>query len=248
MDPGTFVGFHFDWAFVYGLLTIIIIDLILSGDNAVLIAMAVRSLPAEQRKKGFMLGAAAAVILRIGLTFFIAQLLQVPYLKLIGGILILWIAVKLFMEGAPGGETDREPTTIFQAMKLMVIADLTMSIDNMLAVAGASHGSLLLLLVGLGLSIPFLIFTSGLLAMLMDRFPIIIYIGAAILGRVGGEMIMTDPAVVGLLHPSTLTRYGVEVFFAVGVIAAGKLVLRHMIRAEQKRAEAEAQSGENRKE
>ena len=181
-----------DWAFLLGILNIVIIDLILAGDNAVVIAMAVRSLPRRQRRWGIMLGAGAAVVLRVVLTFFVAQLLEISFIKLAGGVLIAWIAVKLFLEGAPEQE-DREARTLWQAMRLIVIADITMSTDNVLAVAGASHGNLFLLIFGLALSIPFVVFTSNLLAMLMDRYPIIIYLGAAVLGRVAGEMIFTDP-------------------------------------------------------
>ena len=194
--------FSFRLEFFHALFSIVIIDLILAGDNAVVIAMAVRSLPADQRRKGIFFGAGAAVILRVILTFFVSQLLQINYIKLVGGCLILWIAVKLFVEGAPEESLDKEATTIGQAVKLIVIADITMSLDNMLAVGGASHGNLFLLLFGLGLSIPFVVLTSNLLSMLMDKYPIILYIGAAILGRVGGEMIITDPVVVSWLAPS----------------------------------------------
>lgn len=233
MDLGVLGTIDLTWTFFSSLMSIVIIDLILAGDNAVIIAMAVRSLPPEQRRKGIMYGAGAAVVLRVALTFFISQLLQVPYLKFIGGLLILWIAVKLFVQGAPGEEQHREATTIVQAIKIIMIADITMSVDNMLAVGGASYGNLFLLLFGLGLSIPLIIFTSGLLSMLMDRYPVIIYIGAAILGRVGGDMIMTDPAVQNLLEPSKIFRYGVEAFLAIGVIVAGKLLLWRIIRTGQ---------------
>jgi len=204
------------------LISIVIIDLILAGDNAVVIAMAVRSLSRDERRKGIIFGAGAAVLLRVILTFFAAQLLLVKFIKLAGGILILWIAVKLFIE-APKEEGAREAKTLWQAIWVIVVADITMSTDNVLAVAGASEGNLFLLLFGLGLSIPFVVFTSSLLSMLMDRYPVIVYIGAAILGRVGGEMIMTDPFVVELLNPSKVMQYGVEAFFTVGVIVAGKL-------------------------
>jgi YjbE family integral membrane protein len=234
LDLGAFGSISFDWQFFSGLLSIVIIDLILAGDNAVVIAMAVRSLPKEQRKKGIILGAGAAVLLRVGATFFVSQMLQLNYVKLVGGVLILWIAVKLFVEGTPEETGDREATSIAQAIKLIVIADITMSLDNMLAVAGASHGNMFLLLFGLGFSIPLVVLTSNLLSILMDRYPIIVYIGAAILGKVGGEMIITDPFVVGILHPSTVLRYTVEVAFALGVIGAGKLWMRWMIRSEQK--------------
>jgi YjbE family integral membrane protein len=220
---GWFGSMNLDWQFLSDLFSIVIIDLILAGDNAVIIAMAVRSLPSKQRKKGILLGAGAAVILRVVLTFFVSQLLLINFVKLIGGLVILWIAVKLFIEGMPGEGMDRRATTIGQAIKVIVIADITMSTDNMLAVAGASHGNMFLLLFGLGLSIPFVVFTSSLLSMLMDRYPIIIWGGAAVLGRVGGEMIMTDPFVINLLGPTKVLQYAVEALLAVGVIVVGKL-------------------------
>ncbi len=228
MDLGVLGHIEFTWDFLAGLVSIVIIDLILAGDNGVVIAMAVRSLPRDQRRKGIIFGAGAAVLLRVVLTFFAARLLLVEFVKLAGGILILWIAVKLFVEGVPEEEGAREAKTFWQAIWVIVVADITMSTDNVLAVAGASAGNLFLLLFGLGLSIPFVVFTSSLLSMLMDRYPVIVYIGAAILGRVGGEMIMTDPFVVGLLNPSDAMRYGVEAFFTVGVIVAGKLWIRFM--------------------
>ncbi|MDP1761175.1 MAG: TerC family protein [Deltaproteobacteria bacterium] len=222
-----------DWAFLLGILNIVIIDLILAGDNAVVIAMAVRSLPRKQRRWGIMLGAGAAVVLRVALTFFVAQLLEISFVKLAGGVLIAWIAVKLFIEGAPEQE-DREARTLWQAMWLIVIADITMSTDNVLAVAGASHGNLSLLIFGLALSIPFVVFTSNLLAMLMDRYPIIIYLGAAVLGRVAGEMIFTDPVIVRWLQLPTWFNYTMEAVGAVGVIVVGKLWIRFVFRKAEK--------------
>jgi len=219
----------FSWEFFAALLSIILIDLILAGDNAVIIAMAVRSLPRKQRRKGILLGSGAAVLLRVVLTFFAAQLLQTPYVKFIGGLFILWIAVKLFVEGNPGEEVHREANTIWQALWVIVVADITMSVDNVLAVAGASKGNLFLLLFGLGLSIPFVVFTSSLLSMLMDKYPYIIYIGAAVLGKVGAEMIVTDPVIVEQFSPSKVFQYAMEALFAVGVIAIGKLWVRYKI-------------------
>ncbi len=226
IDLGIFGTIEFTMEFLMGFLSIIVIDLILAGDNAVVIAMAVRTLPREQRRKGIMLGAGAAVVLRVILTFFAAQLLVIRFVKFIGGALILWIAVKLFMEGAPAEESEREAKTLAQAIWVIVVADITMSTDNVLAVAGASKGNLFLLLFGLGLSIPFVVFTSGLLSTLMDRYPVIIYIGAAVLGRVGGEMMMTDPFIVDTFHPPAWLQYSVEALFTVGVIVAGKLLLK----------------------
>ena len=171
MDLGILGQIHFNWEFVTGLLSIVLIDLILAGDNAVVIAMAVRSLPRKQRTRGIAFGAGAAVILRVTLTFFAAQLLQINFIKFIGGAVILWIAVKLFVEGAPDEEVKREAKTLWQAIWVIIIADITMSTDNVLAVAGASKGNLFLLLFGLALSIPFVVFTSNLLSMLMDKYP-----------------------------------------------------------------------------
>lgn len=242
MDWSTLTSFHLDWNFFTALFSIVIIDLILAGDNAVVIAMAVRSLPAEQRRKGILFGAGAAVVLRVILTFFVSQLLQINYIKLVGGCLILWIAVKLFIEGAPEESLDKEATTIGQAVKLIVIADITMALDNMLAVGGASHGNLFLLLFGLGLSVPFVVFTSNLLSMLMDKYPIIVYIGAAILGRVGAEMIFTDPVIVRWLAPSHMLEYAMQALFAVGVIVVGKLWIKWMVRT-QEAAEGHGEHG-----
>jgi YjbE family integral membrane protein len=229
VNPELLGHISFSWEFVAALLSIVLIDLILAGDNAVIIAMAVRSLPRKQRQKGIMLGAGAAVLLRVVLTFFAAQLLQTPYVKFIGGLFILWIAVKLFVEGSPDEEGHREAKTIWQAMWVIVVADITMSVDNVLAVAGASKGNLFLLIFGLGLSIPFVVFTSSLLSMLMDKYPYIIYIGAAVLGKVGAEMIITDPIIVPLFSPPVIVQYLIEALSAVGVIVIGKLWVRWKI-------------------
>jgi len=202
-------------------LSIILIDILLAGDNAVVIAMAVRSLPADQRRLGIAIGSAFAVVLRIGLTFFAAQLLQTQLLKLVGGVAILWIAVKLLADSGIGEEGGREAKTLWQAMWLIIVADITMSVDNILAVAAASKGHLGLLIFGLGLSIPFVVFTSRLLSTLMDKYPVIVYIGSAILGRVGGEMIFTDPWVVKTFAVPHWLVLAAEAVFAVAVVAIG---------------------------
>ena len=207
--------------FLLDALSIILIDILLAGDNAVVIAMAVRSLPPDQRRKGIMAGSAFAVILRIGLTFFAAQLLQTQFLKLAGGVAILWIAVKLLADSGVGEEGGQEAKTLWQAMWLIIVADITMSVDNILAVAAASKGSLGLLIFGLGLSIPFVVFTSRILSTLMDRFPAIIYIGSAILGRVGGEMILTDPWIIKILVLPHWVQLTAEIVCAVGVVGLG---------------------------
>ena len=208
------------------ILTIVWIDLLLAGDNALVIAMAVRSLPARQRRIGSGFGAAAAVVLRVGLTFVAAQILNVQYLKLAGGLFVLWIAVKVLVDASAPPESEIKPRQLLQAIWYIVFADLTMSTDNVLAVAGASGGSFELILFGLALSIPFVIFSANLLAELMNRYPILIYLGAGVLGRVAGEMILTDRFTDRLLHPSDMARYIVEGVLVVAVMAAGKLLSR----------------------
>jgi YjbE family integral membrane protein len=230
------IGSHITWnlKFFTGILSIVVIDLVLAGDNAIVIAVAVGMLPKSQRLKGSAFGAGVAVVLRAILTFFVSQLLQIKFLKLIGGAVILWIAVKLFVEGGGEESLEKEAKSICQAIKLIVIADITMSTENVLAVAGASHGNLFLIFFGLALSIPFVVFSSNLLARLMDKYPIIIPLGAAVLGRVGGEMIITDPWVGNLLHPSKAVDYGVQIFFTVGVVVVGKYLVKRNAVKEQK--------------
>jgi YjbE family integral membrane protein len=214
--------------FILAGLTILLIDVLLGGDNAVVIALAVRALPDRQRRIGIAMGAGLAVVLRVALTFFAAELLRTRYIQLAGGILILWIAVKLFADADPAGGSPAAPG-FWRAIWLIVVADVTMSTDNILAIAAASKGSLPLLIFGLGLSIPLVVFTSTLLSRLMDRYPIIIYLGAAILGRVGGEMIMTDAVIVRAIEPPAVLRYGVEALCAVGVVLAGYLWSRRRV-------------------
>lgn len=238
-DLGWFGHISLDWVFFSGLLSVIMIDLILAGDNAVVIAMAVQNLHGKQRKWGIILGAGAAVLLRVICTFFAAQMLKVALLKFIGGALIAWIAVKLLVQGHED-EKVSEAGNVWQAVKLIVIADIVMSLDNMLAVAGASKGNMFLLLFGLGFSIPLVVGTSALLSMLMDKYPIIIYIGAAVLGKVAGEMMITDALIQRTFQPPHYLVYVAEVTFAVGVIVVGKFLLkRKKARAEEVPAGAE---------
>jgi YjbE family integral membrane protein len=206
------------WA---GLGSIVVIDLVLAGDNAVVIAMAVRNLPTAQRRKGILLGAGAAVLLRVAVTFFVSQLLSLPFVKLGGGLLIIWVALKLFAGEEAEAKGERNANSIWEAVKLIVVADITMSVDNMLAVGGASHGNIFLLLFGLGLSIPFIVFTSELLSQLMGRFPVIVFAGAAVLGKVSAEMVLTDPIVASRLGTSHTLLYGGEAAMAAAIVAYG---------------------------
>jgi YjbE family integral membrane protein len=233
MEFGWLTSFSFNMDFLSSFISIIIIDIILSGDNAVLIALAVRSLPRDQRQKAIYIGSGAAVLLRIVLTFFAIQLLAIPYLKLIGGMMIIWIAVKLFLEDAADHNDINGSDSLLKAIKVILVADFVMSLDNVIAVAAASKGSMLLIVFGLILSIPLVVGTSTFLLKMIDRYPVIIMIGAAVLGKVGGEMIITDPVVVRYLGPGKLFTYGFEVTCIVGVIIAGKTLVRWKIRKEE---------------
>jgi YjbE family integral membrane protein len=234
MDLGILGQIHFTWDFLIGFFSIIIVNLVLSGDNAFVIALAVRSLPGKQRTNGIIIGVGAAIVLRVALTFFAAMLLQVQYVKLIGGAVIIWIAVKLLIEGSPEDKLQKEAQTLWHAIRIIIIADITMSLDNVLAVAAASKGNFFLLIFGLGLSIPIVMFASTLLVLLMDKYPIVIYIGAAVLGQVGGEMMVTDPFVVDMFNPSDILKYSVEAFFIIGVVVAGKLWIRQKLARQMK--------------
>ena len=214
---------HTPWQWCVAVFYIMWIDIVLAGDNAVVIALAVRSLPPKERLLGIALGSGVAVALRVGLTFVAMQLLEINYIKLVGGALILWIAIKLLLDNTGDKTHGKEAGGLWQAVWLILVADITMSVDNVLAVAGASKGSFGLLLFGLGLSIPLVVFTSNLLAKLMDRYRIIIYLGSAILGKVGGEMIMTDRLIAETFHPAPWVIHTVEASLALGVILAAKV-------------------------
>ena len=240
MDFGFLGKIEFTPEFLAAFLSITLIDLVLAGDNAVVIAMAVQNLQGKQRKWGIILGAGAAVLLRVVATFVCAQLLLIQFVKFAGGAVIIWIAVKFLLMGSENVEGHGKTAgSVAQAIWIIVVADISMAIDNMLAVAGACKGNLFLLLFGLVLSIPLVVAGAGLLSMLMSRYPIILYIGAAILGKVGGEMMITDPWVVNYLHPSHYTEWVVQVVFAVGVIVVGKLWMRRVAT----RADKETQVG-----
>ena len=186
----------FTHAFWVGLAKIIGVNIILSGDNAVVIALAARSLPPKQQKQAIIWGSAAAIVMRVVLTVFAVALLTLPWLKLIGAALLLWIGVKLLIP-EEGGEDIDASDSLIAAIKTILIADLVMSLDNVIAVAAAAGGSLTLLILGLAISIPLVIFGATMLIKVMERWPIIITIGAGLLGFVAGEMAITDPAIGG---------------------------------------------------
>ena len=197
--------------FWIALLQIIGVNIVLSGDNAVVIALAARGLPAKQQARAVAWGSGAAVVMRIALTIVAVELLRLPYLKLAGAVLLLWIAVKLLVPGKGSEGHGTASSSLASAVRTILLADLVMSVDNVIAVAAAAKGSTVLLIAGLAISIPLVVFASRLLLTLMERFPVIITLGAALLGWVAGEMAITDPATkdwvdaqAGYLHDAAL--------------------------------------------
>ena len=200
---------------------IVVANILLSGDNAVVIAMAARSLPASQQKKAIFWGSAAAIVLRIILTIAAVQLLQLPYLKVIGAVALLWVGVQLLVDTEDEGEVKAEGT-MGAAVRTILVADLVMSIDNVIAVAGAADRApqpyrVPLLVAGLAMSIPLIIAGSTLLMRVMERFPIIITCGAALLGFLAGEMLATDPALEPWLKRNL--AHAELLFGAIGAVA-----------------------------
>ncbi|GGE23226.1 hypothetical protein GCM10011571_26650 [Marinithermofilum abyssi] len=221
-----------DMHFWIGFFNIIVLDLVLSGDNAVVIGMASRKLPEEQRKKAIILGTAAAVLLRVALTLIAVWLLQVPLLKAFGGVLLLWIAVKLLLEEDEVEDDLDVGQGLKAAVKTIIIADVVMSLDNVLAVAGAAHGDFFLVLFGLALSIPILMWGSKVVATLMNTLPWLTYVGAGILGYTAGQLLVEDPWIHGpLTQWWSGIIWGAPILFAVVVILIGKWWKHHQASA-----------------
>ncbi len=218
---------YFSLPFFIAVLQIIAIDILLGGDNAVVIALACRKLPAAQRSKGIFWGVFGAIALRVVLIFFALQLLELPFLKLIGGLLLLWIGIKL-MQPEDGQHGNIEgATTLTGAIKTIVIADAVMSLDNVIAVAGAANGDMGLVVFGILVSIPIIVWGSKFVLKLMDRFPIVITLGAGLLGWIGGGMIVTDVWVQPYVasYPSLL-HYITAIIGALTVVGLGTLLAR----------------------
>lgn len=213
-------------AFWLALGQIIWINIILSGDNAVVIALAARSLPPKQQKQAVLYGSGAAVVLRIVLTLVAAYLLTLPYLQIVGGLLLLWIGVQLLGEEDGGEGAARANTGMLAAVRTILIADLVMSLDNVIAVALAAKidGAVNypLLIIGLAISIPLVIFGSTLMIKLMERFPIIVVLGACLIGWVAGDAMAHDEAVKSLFAGNPMAAYGIKIAGAVFVLLAGK--------------------------
>jgi YjbE family integral membrane protein len=212
-------------AFWLALLQIIAADIVLSGDNAVVIALATRSLPPHQQKRAIFLGTFAAVAMRVTLTVVAVTLLKLPALKLVGAVLLLWIAVQLLLPEKDGAGEGMAIGSMGAAIRTILLADLVMSVDNIIAVAAVAKGSLLLLLFGLALSIPLVVFTSTFLLKIMERYPVIVTLGAALLGYVAGEMAVADPLVASWIEANAAWLHTVgPAAGAVIVVAVGKLL------------------------
>ena len=212
--------------FWIGLVKIIWINIILSGDNAVVIALAARSLPPAQQKKAVLIGSGAAVVLRIALTVVAARLLALPYLQIVGGLLLLYIGFQLLSDEEDGEGESKEYGSMFAAVRTILIADLVMSLDNVIAVAAAAQGDNVLLILGLAISIPLVIFGSTLMIKLMERFPIIVMLGAALIGWVGGETIVNDVFLRDVLVANPWLHYAAAAAGAAFVVFGGRWLQR----------------------
>jgi YjbE family integral membrane protein len=212
-----------DPLFWIGLMQIIGVNIVLSGDNAVVIALAARGLPEHQRKQAVMWGSAAAVVMRIALTIVAVELLRLPYLKIVGAILLLWIAVQLLIPEDEGEGHASGSSSMMAAIRTILLADLVMSLDNVIAVAAAAKGNTVLLVIGLAISIPLVVFASRVLLTLMDKFPVIITLGAALLGWVAGDMAVSDPVDKPWVDlNAAFLHWGAPLVCAIGVVVVGK--------------------------
>ncbi len=206
-------------AFWIAVLQIIAIDILLGGDNAVVIALACRKLPDDQRKKGIFWGVVGAIALRIVLIFFALQLLTIPWLKVVGALLLFWIGVKLLQPEDDAHGDVNAADSLLAAIKTVIIADAVMSLDNVIAVAAAAHGDLRLVIFGILVSIPIVVWGSQIVLKMMDRYPQVITFGGGLLGWIGGGMIVTDPA----LPPEFLA--GIPYFKTLAAIAGALVVV-----------------------
>jgi YjbE family integral membrane protein len=214
------------WHFFLTALTIFGINFVLSGDNGVVVAVAVATLPKDQRIRALGIAAALAVALQVTATFFAAKLLHIRFIQLAGGLLVIWIAVNLFRNENAAGSAEAKRHGFWKAIWLIVAAELTMSTDNIFTVAAIAKGDLAVLVVGLAPSIVVVICASGLLSMFIGRFPLVLFGGAAILANVGAEMVMTDAFTADVVKPGALFSHCIQAAAAIGVIVAGYFMQR----------------------
>ncbi|MDA5109972.1 MULTISPECIES: TerC family protein [Brevibacillus] len=209
-------------AFWSGLLAIIVIDLVLAGDNAIVIGMAARNLPAHQQKKAIVWGTIGAIVIRAAATLAVVWLLKIPGLLLVGGLMLIWIALKLLVQDE-GHETVKAGSSLASAIWTIIVADAVMGLDNVIAVAGAAHGSFLLVVVGLLISVPVMVWGSTLVLKLMDRFPAVIYIGAAVLAYTAGSMITGEKLLAGFFAAYPILKWIIITAVVVGVLLIGRM-------------------------
>jgi YjbE family integral membrane protein len=213
---------EFELDLIKAVLSIVVIDLVLSGDNAVVIGMASRRLAPEQRRRAIVLGALGAIVLRVTFTAMVAILLGIPLLQAIGGAVLIWIAFKLLRDNHDEQHV-REGANLLDAVRTIILADVIMSLDNILAVGGAAHGHLGLLLFGLALSMPIIMFGSNLVALLMNRLPWLVYLGSAILAYTAGEMIFEDAIIKDTIIEPFLPHNDAFEWVVIGLIVLGTL-------------------------
>lgn len=229
----TDLDFLFEWVFWERWLQIVLIDLVLAGDNALVIALAVRALPQREQFWGRVWGTGGAVVLRVVFVAIVTLLLRIPFLRLVGGLALLWIAVKLVRPGAPEAEHMRPGASLREAIRVIIVADVAMSLDNVIAIAGAAKGDFKLVIFGLLLSIPLVVWGSGLLARLMSHFPLIIWIGGGVLGYVAGHMILDDPwSIARLGHSRASVHRYVPITLGTAVAFLGWWTARASARKE----------------
>ncbi|WP_353157253.1 TerC family protein [Herminiimonas fonticola] len=205
------------------LFQIVIINILLSGDNAVIIALACRSLPPKEQRNAFLIGTVAIVILMTALTAFASYLMTIPYVEVAGAILLLWIGIKLLLPEEENEDVSASDN-FWGAVKTIIIADIVMSLDNVLGMAGAANGHMGLLFVGMVITIPLILFGSAMLMRLMERFPIIVTLGAGLLGYVAGEMAVEDPALKGLIANAHYLEIALPILGILIVVGTGKLL------------------------
>ena len=220
------------------LFQICVINVLLSGDNAVVIALACRNLPLKQQKQAFAIGAVGVIVLMTALTAFAAYLMSLPYLEIIGSLLLLWIGIKLLAPGEEEGSEGKASAGFWDAVKTIIIADIVMSLDNVLGMAGAAKGHLGMLFVGMVITIPLILFGSALIMKLMERFPVFITFGAGLLGWVAGEMAVADPSVKGAIEAHAhWMDFAAPVLGAAAVVVVGRLLARRQAAESEKRKE-----------
>ena len=210
---------------VVALMQIMLINVVLSGDNAVVIALACRRLSPAHQKKAFVWGSVGVVVLMVGLTACVVFLLSLPYLEVVGSLLLLWIGIKLLAPGEEDKGEGKVATHFWHAVRIIIIADIIMSLDNVLAMAGAAKGHLWMLIAGLVVTVPVILFGSAMLMKLMSRFPVFVTIGAGLIGWVAGEMIISDPALKDWIDANApALHYASPIFCTFLIIFAGRLM------------------------